>query len=250
MKNKIALVLSLTLIIMLFSGCGYKGYSGKDADLFTEAVNSVLWNVGHSSGADWFKDSEIEVIEKDGYGRTLYTYYERYYVGTELSFTALLIAQHSSDGFVYYYEDCNFIIKEQERYPLESVKFTQDEIIKLKAENDWGSEINLEKCIKQEISKTKRKIPYDDQTIIDKAVEKLGHAESGYDSQLYYLTSDCGDNFIVYGAIRRKSGNDSYVYFAVLINSSTDEIKFLIPENVYDYRQELVNFKAENGWEN
>ena len=250
MKNKIAVMLCLTLIIMLFSGCGYKGYSGKDTDLFTEAVNSVLWNVGHSSGADRFKDSEIKVIEKDGYGRTLYTYYEKYYVGTELSFTALLIAQHSSDGFVYYYEDCNFIIKEQERYSSETVNFTQEEISKLKTENDWDSEINLEKCIKKEISKTKQKIPYNGQTITDKAAEKFNLVEREYQSQLYHLTTDYGDNFIAYGAIRSRYENDSYIYFVVLINSSNNEIKFLVPENVYDYRQELINFKAENGWTN
>lgn len=249
MKNKIAVVLCLTLIIMLFSGCAYKGYSGKNTDLFTEAVNSVLWNTGHSSGADRFKDSEIEVIEKDGYGRTLFTYHEKYYAGAKLSFTALLIAQHSSDGFVYYYEDCNFIIKEQELYSSKTVNFTQEEMSELKAENDWDSEINLEKCIKKQISKTKQEIPYDSRTITDKAVEKFNLVEREYNLYLHYLTADGGDNFIVYGSIGKFNGDED-IYFAALINSVTNEIKFLVPENVYNYRQELINFKAENGWKN
>ena len=73
MKKLSALVLLLVLTLLILTGC-YSGYSGEHTDLYTVAINSILWTFGHSFGADFPMNSEIEIIEQDQYGRTLFTY--------------------------------------------------------------------------------------------------------------------------------------------------------------------------------
>ena len=48
-KPIICCVSAMCVLVLLFSfsGCIYKGYSGKRQDLYTVAINSVLWNLGH-----------------------------------------------------------------------------------------------------------------------------------------------------------------------------------------------------------
>ena len=81
-------ILSIVLLIfmMILTSCGYKGYSGDQLDLYSVAINSVLWLNGHSWSADFECDPQIEIIDEDQYGRIMFTYYEKYYSGAGISF--------------------------------------------------------------------------------------------------------------------------------------------------------------------
>lgn len=234
------------LISTVCSGCGYKGYSGENVDLYTVAINSVLWNVGNSYGADFARDSEINVIEKDEYGRTLFTYHEKYYVESSLCFSALIVSQYSSDGYVYYYEDCNYIIKEHINI-WEAVDFEQDEINEIKELNDWNNELDLSKCTKKEINKNKPKIPTDSDAIKNKAIEELGTKDE-IRVHLFYLTGDNNDNFIIYGTVTLDA--DSYVHFVAFVTSDGEIKEWLVPQEPYNYQNELKELKIRNGWTN
>ncbi len=244
MKIKIAIIICFLLACFL-SGCGYKGYSGDNTDLYTVAINSVLWNNGHSYKTDKATDSQIEILEQDKYGRTIFTYYEKYYAGAKLSFSALIISQTVIDDCVYYYEDVNFIIKRQELYASQIVKFSQEEIENLKTTNDWGYEINLKKCVKKFITKTKEDIPCNAEIIKDSVKREFGLIERQYSLFLNYLTCDYIGNFIFYGSIIKSDGEN--LHFVALYKSEND-IRFLVPDDLYDYRQELIGFKIQNGW--
>ena len=98
---------------MMLTSCGYRGYSGNRLDLFSVATNSVLYLNGYSWEADFQCDPSIEVIEEDDYGRTMFSYHEKYYKGADISFSALIICQASNEKEVFFYEDVNYIIKEQ-----------------------------------------------------------------------------------------------------------------------------------------
>ena len=74
----IFILICFVIIGLVFNGCTYKEYKGEYPDLYTVAINSILWNNGHSYGADKAVDSNIEVIETDEYGRILFSYYEKY----------------------------------------------------------------------------------------------------------------------------------------------------------------------------
>lgn len=237
------------MLLVFITGCGYKGYSKNETDLYTVAINSVLWNNGFSFGADFVTDPKIEVLEKDEYGRTLFTYYEKYYFSGGLSFSALIVSQHSTEEEVYYYEDCNFILKEQ----YENVKpqpFSQENINYLKSINDWGKEINLNKCIKKEISKKKQKLPLDKNFIEDNVIEEFNLEGKNYTLLLDYLTKDKANNFIGYGVVRKNTNQfDYFVYFIKSVNN-TSEICFFTPANLFDYQDEFISFKKANGWSN
>ncbi|MDE7380101.1 MAG: hypothetical protein K2N14_03515 [Clostridia bacterium] len=247
MKKKLSAVLIVPFfcvcaLTILFCGCGHKDYRGKYPDLYTAAINSVLWNYGHSSGADFYCDSEIEILEKDEYGRTLYTYYEDMHRIDSSS--SLIISQYSSEGYVYYYEDKNFCIKKQEPYSAKLQEFSQTEIEYLKSINDWGKELNLDKCTKKEIIRKKQDIPTDTKKIESEAIAIFNLSDTGY-VKLGYLTSDADGNYIVDGYIG--SDTDS-IHFVTLLNSEGEVIDWLVPNDLYNYQEELMNFKQKNGW--
>lgn len=236
------LVFCFSLIMMIFVGCGYKEYSGPHADLYTVAINSVLWNCGHSRTTDYFTDSEIEIIEEDEFGRTLYKYEETCYDFRSLRFSALIVSQYTSDDQIYYYEDCNYMVKDRSV----SLMFKQEEIEWLKEINDWGKPINADKCIGKTITNNKPTNKQIEKAIEDKFIIEYNLTIGNYSVSVDYLTEDKNNNIIFYGVIDRKSG-ERYIFFVAFV-SADEEIKLFIPSDVYDYNEEFKNFKAENGW--
>lgn len=239
----------IIILVGCLSGCAYEGYSGDYLDLYTVAINSVLWLNGYSWGADYFCDAEIEIIEEDSFGRKMFTYYERYYGGSKISFSALIICQYSNENEVFYYEDVNFVVKEQELYILDIKDFEEEEIEKLKKANDWNKEIAFEKCIKKEIENFKPAIPYEEEIINEITNEfQLKHGE--YKLFLDFLTRDSnGSNFIIYGYVR--FGDERDIAFIGLVQEDEEgikEINYLRPLNVFDYKAEFVEFKERNNW--
>lgn len=242
-------LLILTMLTLCLTGCFYRGYSGDYSDLYTVAINSVQWNNGHSFSADKYANPKIEIIDKDIYGRTMFTYYEKYYAGADISFSSLIICQYSNEQEVYYYEDINYIIKEQTLYAQNINGFEDEEIEQLKATNDWNQEINLKKCIKKEITKHKPSIPYEKE-VKNKIHDEFNLEDKEYSLFVNFLTSDSDDaNFIIYGFIRMY--DEERIYFIGLVesnNESFEKINFLIPSNVFDYKAELIEFKKINNW--
>ena len=245
-KNLPIILLSLILlssflyVLIGLKGC-YDGYSGEYPNLYTVAINSILWNNGYSYSADRRADPKIEVIDEDIYGRIMFTYYEKYYSGGNISFSALVICQYSNQKDVYYYEDTNYIIKEQ-KGPLND--FNEEEMEQLKTNNDWNQKMNLKQCIKKKITTDKPTIPHEKE-VKNKIIDEF-HLENEDCLFVDFLTSDSNNNnFIIYGYIYINE-----ICFIGLVENSTSikNINFLIPSNVYDYKTELVEFKKSNNW--
>lgn len=248
MKN-ILICLLVLLIFVSLSGCTYKGYSGDHKNLYTVATNSVLWNNGHSFSADQYTDSKIEIIDEDIYGRIMFIYYEKYYAGGGISFSSLVICQHSNEEYVFYYEDVNYIVKEQQLYSPNFNAFEDKEIEQLKATNDWNREINFDKCIKKEISKHKSDIPCENE-VKNLIVNEFHLDNKRYSLFVNFLTSNSDDSkFIVYGYITIH--NEDSIYFIGLAENeheSLENINFLVPLSVYDYKTEFTQFKETHNW--
>ena len=251
MKKIIVFILSM-LMLVLFNGCKFRGYSGEYADLYTVATNSILWNNGHSFGAEKEIDPKIEVIEQDRYGRTLFLYHEEYYgcySDSTLRFSTLLIMQHASKEYVYYYEDYNYVILRQGRYePLK--EFTKEDIEFLKIRNDWDKALDLDKCVSKKIMNNKIQIPEDD-PIIQKIREKFTLYSDDY-FIIDHLTNDINKHCIVYGARSISvDGEKTSDYFVAFVQSEGDDVQkivFFEPSDLYDYRDEFIEFKQQNGW--
>lgn len=245
MKKLLSMI--LLILVTFLTSCGYSGYSGDRSDLFSVATNSVLYLNGYSWETDFECDPCIEVIEEDDYGRTMFLYYEKYYKGANISFSALIICQDSNEKEVFFYEDVNFIVKEQAVYSQNIEKFTDDEIEYLKSVNDWNEEIDYDKCVRKEISKTKQMLP-NEKEIRDLLIEKFALVEGEYSLFMDYMTDNAdASKYIMYGYIRK---NDKEGIYFIGIVESGDFIKLntIVPSNVYDYNAELLEFKKANNW--
>ena len=244
---KVVLVFCLVILIPLV-GCSYKEYSGNHADLYTVAINSALWNLGHSYGADKAIDSQIEILEKDKFGRTLFTYREKYYIRNSISFSSLMVLQCASDGNVYYYEDFNYLLKQQEAYSTSLQNFDFSEIEYLKNINDWDKELDLAKCTKKKISRNKQDILTGTKKIEEEVLSQFNPTSSKYSIFLNLLTVDVNENSIVYGLIDKYDNGN--ILFAAFVNMEGEVIDWFVPDDLYNYQKELRKFKAKNGWVN
>lgn len=237
----------LLLFMMILTSCRYNGYSGNYSNLYSVAINSVLWLNGHSWDADYECNPYIEIIDEDQYGRIMFTYYEKYYSGADISFSALIICQDSNEKEVFYYEDVNFLVKEQVLYSQNIEQFTEEEIEYLKLINDWNKEMNYDKCVRKEIAQNKPKIP-NDKEIKKQIIDEFKLISGEYSLFLDFLTNNLDNSkYIVYGYIRKSEQEG--IYFIGLVDED-DFIKLstIIPSNVYDYITEFVEFKKLNNW--
>lgn len=245
MKRIILIILLIFTTIL--TSCGYSGYSGKHLDLYSVAANSVLWLNGYSWEADYECDPSIEVIEEDSYGRTMFTYYEKYYKGAYISFSALIICQDSNEKEVFFYEDINYIIKEQKKYIQNTKNFTDDEIAYLKLINDWDKEINYDKCVRKDKTKAKQKLS-SEKEIQNLIINEFTLVNGEYSLFMDYLTSNIDDSkYILYGYIR-KTEQEGICFIGLVENSDDIKLNILVPSNVYDYKDEFIEFKKLNNW--
>lgn len=245
MKRIILMILLIFTTIL--TSCGYGGYSGNYSDLYSVAINSVLWLNGYSWGADYECNPSIEVIDEDSYGRTMFIYYEKYYKGADISFSALIICQDSNEKEVFFYEDINYIVKEQILYTQNTEIFTDDEIANLKLINDWDKEINYDKCVRKDIVKAKQKLS-SEKEIQNLIIDEFTLVNGEYSMFMDYLTSNIDDSkYIVYGYIRQTEQEG--IYFVGLVEKSAEvKLNILVPSNVYDYKTEFIEFKESNNW--
>ena len=244
--KKILLLASLFLIMVLASGC-YNGYTGEHVDLYTEAINSVPWVNGYSWGADFKCDPEIEIIDEDQYGRVMFTYYEKYYSGADISFSALIICQGSNEKEVFYYEDENYIVKKQVIYSQNLERFTEEEIEKLKANNDWNKKISYDKCVRKEITRSKPEIPNEEE-IKDKIVSEFSLVNGEYSLYVDYLTNNQDNSkYIIYGyTITNEQENICFI--GLVEKGDCIELRTMSLSNAYEYKTEFVEFKKLNNW--
>ena len=245
MKRILLLFLCIALSFSIV-GC-YNHYAGDHEDLYTVAINSLLWNLGHSYLTEYACDSEITIIEEDSHGRILFSYTEKYFAGDDIAFSSLLICQKIADDCVYYYPDYNFISVQKDKHSMDPVDFDDDKIENLKEVNDWGQEINLNKCIKKEISNQKKKVPVSEERL----EEILSAQYKGYKNHsTFYLTEDDCGRFICYSRVSTVNDEAEAVkseYVVILFNSDLT-YSFYVPTDYYNYQDEFKEFKEQARW--
>ena len=240
--KKICVCVLFFIIISSLLAC-YPKYEIEHPELYTVAVNSLLWNRGCSTSADAIIAPDISVIETDKYGRLLFQYTEKYF-NNEVAFSNLLILQNSDEEFVYFYEDVNLACKEKPPYAVEQVKFDQAQIDELKTKNDWNMPINIDKCVKKRIINEKMDVPIDDDTF----EEVFSSYENYVNNITFTLTEDGYGKTLLYSIVCiEDSGNYSNKYVVTLFENGLLLDSFE-PEVLYDYQQELREFKENNGW--
>ncbi|MBE6548604.1 MAG: hypothetical protein E7667_07015 [Ruminococcaceae bacterium] len=235
----------MAIIFMAFSlilvGCEYK-YSGDYPQLYTVAINSLLWNHGLSTATDRFIDPTIDIIQKDQYGRILFQYTEKSFTPS-VAFSSLIIMQYSTQEDVYYYEDVNFISKEKVSHSHVQVEFDLTEIESLKEINDWNKDLNLDKCISKEISRTKAK-PQIDENTLKEMFEENGY----YNDSTFLLSTDDYGRFICYSCVSTINNGVLEDQYLVILFQNDLTYAVFSPKSFYNYQEELKEFKAKNNW--
>lgn len=237
----------LLIFTMILTSCGYNKYSCNYSDLYSVAINSLLWINGYSWKTDFKCNPSIEIIDHDSYGRTIFTYYEKYYKGFDMSFSSLIVCQDSNEKEVFYYEDINYIVKEQVLYSHNIEKFSDIEIEYLKLINDWNKEINYKKCVRKEITNSKPKI-LGEKKLEKQISETFELANGEYSLFMDFLTTNSNNSmYLIYGYIRKTE--EEKIYFVGLVEKN-DVLKLstIVLSNVYNYTTEFVEFKRLNNW--
>lgn len=177
-------------------------YVGEEIDLYSVANNSLIWNNGKITGADFFYSPKIKVLEKDSYNRVMFAYPVKC---GRIEYVSLIIMQTSNSESAWFYEDVNYICKETKvevggngEY---AVNFSKEEKEKLKEQNDWEKQLDFTKCVKVGISNEFKKHFSGDLTTIDEdlfagkwctifmsSIDKFGRVLVGItDYEIYYV---------------------------------------------------------------
>lgn len=259
-KSRLLVIVIIMILLCCFCGCDHEKpfvYSGDNADLYTEAIHSILGARGYiripELGYKGNRDPHIEVVEKDSFGREMFYYSEGdydYY---------LLILQKTEDGVVYYYPDYNFIIGEMDStlpqdatteeegyfycYPELQFrgKYTEKQIEDFLAVNDWEQELSVEKCVRQTVTRQKDDpLTNKEKNNLYKEVLEKSYSRSSDYFHFFYLTQD-DEGKLLYMVLDVPDD-----YRMVIVTGGTQRNKIIT--DMTDYREELATFKQENGW--
>lgn len=258
MKKCLVLVICFIALLCSLYGCGGNKpveYSGENPDLYTEAIFSIPGVNGLGADEPGLYAHDVAVIEEDEHGRKFFYYSEGTFLGNHSGY--FFISQKAENGRVYFYPDYNFCIvteeeflqyladeKEPDKAPrieLWEYELFFERIENLKQINDWGKEINAEKCVSEKVVLRK------DDPLSDKEKNALyeeiyGKNERNGNLCLVYLSTD---------------DEGKYLYFAYDWESRLDFRMVLIDGNNHykekfkstsDYQAQLAAFKYRNDW--
>ena len=229
MKRNIIIFAIFTLVLLLLlTGCSSK-----------HSENTILQISGSYSipgmfQADLKENLPIEVLQKDSYGRILYSY-SSYNVITETTEIAVAICQKSDDEFVYFYEDVCYIIG----------NYTDIEIEILKNINDWDLPYDENKM-------SRRKIQYSiDRFIISETNQDIYKIRRLFANNINVKPSDIYDHSLI-----DSDGHGMDVYLFSVISPSGEKKQYYVMSNEsyqLNYVEileidDLIQFKKDNNW--
>lgn len=236
--DKIFIILLCALMLTAFCGCDrFHKYKGTDYDLYTVAINSLVGAHG-----EIFMRPEgptLNIVETDNYGRTLFYYYEKNAISTH----SMIISQKSENGFVFYYEDFNFISKATEQ-------FATEEIDELKCKNDWNMPIDESRLVKKEIVKQKSKNSFNESTVEEQFAKILGEKWELFYFGRELTTSEDGKTIVLAVGIYDRHGESIKKDYVLILDKEGNLAENAMMEltDFYNYQEQLKQFKADNGW--
>ena len=132
-KNKVFIIIIIALTL-IFSGCDdFSLYRGEHPELLVVATNSLIFAKIHTI-------DQIEILEEDNYGRTLFTFTGNSFEESEQ--LSVLICQKSDTNNSYYYEDINYQILQNHN------ELSEDTLRMLKEKNDWNKPLKEDELMK------------------------------------------------------------------------------------------------------
>lgn len=255
-----ALILAIVLVfsVLLTTSCIYPGYSGDYPELCSVAWANLLSARGTGSNGEAIYDPDVKVLQKDSFGRVLFAYSEDMGAGVHL-----LIMQKSDENKAYYYpDDCYLFITNERNFP--KFDLESEQILALKAQNDWELPLNESKCESTEIVREK---PEGKLKLSDSNREKIiKEFSSNPDKQLkpgsvsidddtQFITSDSYGRELhivstMFSEITDKSEKNYYYYSLIVLmpDGSLDVSTVIILSDIENPQGDVKKIKTENGW--
>lgn len=246
----ILIVLSSTLIFL--TGCDVRGYGGSYPELYAVIANNSL-----GAGSSYLES--ISIIEEDSYGRIMFFYSGNDSDVYKNMIDIVGICQKSDKKNTYYYEDdCFFVCKGfDDGLKLSDIlPLVQNDIDKLKKLNDWNKELDESKMTSAEKVKNFINKPELNTSLYQIALSAVECSE-GYEWNYYIMCSDKVGRQLILMQERRidyePSELEEIKTILVIVSNdgkvdSVNGILELTPEQLYDYRDVMKEFKAANHW--
>jgi hypothetical protein len=248
-------LLAVFIAIILLTGCGtlkemftFTEKAKDRPDLYYTAAYSLAGpNVGLSAK---HPDETVEAdIETDQYGRELFTVWIPGFVLYNLNGTKAeddfrptsvkVILQKHNDNKIYYYEDFCFLLETEDGFP-------SDKIDTLKAKNDWGTPLQMEKCSSRIYGDYKcGNLTQFDSTIESRIKQCVNGAVT-----VYPVVADINGK-ILCGVSTYLEHEDRYKGFYVIYDPSIQGVdieKGIMEIKTLDFGEELHELKIRNGW--
>jgi len=242
-KYKLVLVLSFTLFLM---GCSRDfEYVGEHPELFSVAVNSVLGVRGYLPGH--MNQPNITVVDRDGYGRILFSYDEGHDVGDDslLSGFNYVIVQKVEGDYAYFYPHYNFISG------FDSGHFTGEEMAALREVNSWNQEMSdSSEFVRVRVVRQKEEGPISDNELVEMhhlIFPDLNFSRGQIIPNVVFLRID-GYGRSVYLVSRGGTGTHIAALFQPDHSFDVDT-GILEIEDLTNYQTELRLFMEANGWD-
>ena len=255
-RLKMLFIGSFLIITLILNGCEPKYFIySKDYTGFN-LHQVAVYNV---PGGET-RVSLVEEIEKDSYGRILFTYTveDDFY-----PISAYVICQKTDEEFVYYYED---------RCVLASKKFSSiqdNELSNLKLQNDWEKPFSKEKCVRKTALKQKKAArdyntvegfelekPLKFQDKISEVFRENRWLTSDYNILLYYYAGmDVKGRVLYYVNLRVNSEKhqQDYIgsqYFAIILENDCtyNEKSCILIDDFYNCSEDIFRLKKRVNW--
>ncbi len=230
------LKITLIIFVVFLTSCTQDkdDYNGEYPELYSTAIHSLLGTFGYGSSERRF-DSQIAILEEDEYGRKLFSYYEN----TRISTYSLIINQKSDDEYTYFYPDYNFISNSENI-------FSEMEIEGLKKKNDWGKEIDVNKCDKRKITRNKATGQVSEKNLTELYKKALGNDASSSPTIKYFTSDKYGRS--IYSGFGQFSSKRNAVMLFNPDGSYTENKCIMELPDLNNYQDELKAFKELNDW--
>ena len=232
MKHRLQIfALILLAIVLLSTGCAPSNQKQYLAICGRYAVPGMQCS-------DLKENSYVcEVMEKDSYGRILYSFCAPNIFSAQ-SETAVIICQKVEKKSVWYYENACYLLG----------NWSDDDIVKLKEVNDWGKPLDAEKMVGRTCEVT-----------LDGYLTGISTLDY-YDVQEAFCHSEgIAEEQISDGCFLDANGNGLWVYWFAVGGSNGTSYYFVLADEDYQVMvchaekglesiETLVAFQNENGW--
>ena len=267
MKRILLFLITLMMVLSLV-GCSPNRFISprtRCLALRVVAIHSLLGTTGPNY---W---EPVIILEEDDFGRILFTFQGRAIMsedgfGVSFNLLAVLIVQRIPGSFrhAYFYDGVNFIVHQVapgDRSPpvlteaTARERFTEEQLEQLKEENDWNRELNEDRFFRVPVS-WGDKGRYMTRVSEETRREAFSAVSEGFLRSLNApLSMDRNGNIIYFirdASVDRDTQEWTF-YSSFLFMFDRDGnliegtgVKELT--DLWDYREELLEFKRANGW--